>query len=199
MANGVDKVRICSMALRNIGKPRIRSIDRPKNDAEAVCKENYDIARSTTLEGALWNFASGWRAGVRLDIEPKPGWQYVYSYPSEALKVFGIHCEPGQDAPGFEVTDRMDADGKIIHTNEAAPVFIFVKDKEDPSTFTWEFITALSWVLASMIVMPLTKDRRSLAKCEQNAMMYTSMATASTLNESKPADDDQNGFHHRVR
>lgn len=198
MATGIDKIHICSMALRNIGVPPIQSF-KPGEPRSVVCKDNYEYARSTTLEGALWNFASGWQTGVELDIEPKPSWEYVYAYPIDALKIFGIQIDGDQQSPSFEITDRLDEQGKLIHTNQAEAVFIYVRDKEDVSTFTWEYITALSWTLSALIVMPLTKDKRLLEKCEKNASTYISIATAATLNENVPESSNDEGFHHQVR
>lgn len=187
------------MALVNIGKKVIRSFDQGGNEAK-ICKQEYDVARLITLEGALWNFASGWKAGVRLGIDPKPGWAYVYSYPNEALKVFRIIPDDRKSRSPipFEVTDRMDAPGKIIHTDHEAPCFEFTRDKEDVSTFSWEFIQAFSWQLSKRICMPLTKNPKMLEKCEINADLYTAVAEASSANES---DETQDGMakYHEVR
>ncbi|WP_299078690.1 hypothetical protein [uncultured Paraglaciecola sp.] len=195
----IDVVRICNMALRNVGAKNISSLEQPGKEA-VTCKDNYDIARLTTLEGALWNFASGWRLGVKLEVDPKPPWCYVYSYPNEALKVFRILRSSVHDPLiPMEVTDRMDGTpGKIIQTNQLTPVFEFTVDKEDVSTFSWEFIRALSWQLSSLICMPLTKNVKLLEKCEKNAVMYTSIAEASTMNEQEPEPDGY-GFYHDAR
>jgi len=194
----IDKLAICNMALANIGSPTIQSLTEQNAGARA-CKLRYDEARVEALSSSLWNFASLWQVGVRLDIDSKPPWAYVYTYPPDALRVFEILrvSKEMREIP-FEITDRPDQAGKLIHTDEPAPTFVYTRDKEDPTTFDWDFITALSWLLAHKICMPVTKN----AKMADNALkMWTvksSKAEARTMNEGV-RDTDQTPTYQAVR
>lgn len=194
----IDKVAIGNQALANLGQRPIQTFDQPGVSAES-CRLRYDEARLQALAGAPWGFATSWVQGQQLLIEPKPGYSCAFAYPSEALQVFFIAHDPDiEDAPGFAVTDRPDGGGKIISTNEAAPVFVYTRDKEDVTTFDQEFIQALAWLLASKIAMPITKS----IKIQQSAWnMWVGMrdvAEARTKNEGV-RKDDRLGFYHEAR
>ncbi len=195
----LSDLQICSRALHHIGKPSITAFDE-EVEAAPLCGEVYAEAVRETLSMALWNFASGWEAGVLLDITPKTPWTYVYTYPPKALKLFGILRATGvKERIPLEITARMDeVDGKLIHTNEESPTFEFVMEKTNVTFFSPEFARALSWVIAREICMPLTKNLKLFDSCMRNAELYGSIAEADTLNESE-ADADYVAEHHRAR
>lgn len=194
----LDKVAICNMALANIGSPPIHSLD-DKNVSARACNLRYDEARLETLSASLWNFASMWKDGVRVDIPAKKPWAYVHSYPSDALRVFEIQraTTADKDIP-FEVTDRPDLPGKLIHSNVEQPTFVYTRDKSDVSTFDWDFIRALAWCIAAKIAMPVTKSTKVLEKAEKNFQMYADIAKARTFNEGS-VDTDQLAGYQAVR
>lgn len=194
----INKVRICNMALRNIGLPPINSLEESGRNPKA-CKESYDEARVEALAAAPWGFATIWRTGVPLAIDPLPGWSYVFAYPSDFLRVhYIIPTTRGDNPPAMKVTDRPDQAGKLIHTNEAAPVFLGTRDKEDVTTFDVEFVRALSWHLSSKIAMPCTKNLKLQQSASQQFMGLVDIATAASLNEDHD-DKDRLGFYHEAR
>jgi hypothetical protein len=198
MAN-IDAVAIGNMALANIGQPPIQSFDE-KNASGRALKLRYDECRREALSATLWNFASLWEAGVPLAIDPKPGWSYVWSYPADALRVFEVY-QPDKTAPPipFEVTDRPGSQsGRIIHTNDPAPVFIYSRDKTDPTTFDADFVNALAWLVASKIAMPITKNVKIRQDCETMWQGLAAKARSRTLNEGA-VDGDQLSTYQRVR
>jgi len=187
----ISKTDICNMALANIGSPPIQSIEGPPRQTDLAsvkaCKLRYDEARLEALAGNLWNFASMWATGARLAIDPKPPFSYVFQYPPDALRVFEIYRAKGLPPIPFEVTDRPDAPGKLIHCNLEAPTFIYVREKDDPTTFDFDFIQAMSWLLASKIAMPVTKN----IKLQQEAwkMWLTSNSAAVANDENEEVQD----------
>lgn len=195
----IDKVAIGNMALANLGSPPVQNFNQPDAASRAL-NLRYDEARLQCLNAQLWNFASMWVAGTPVAIDPKPGWSYVWVYPPDALRVFEIWRQSKDDKViPFEVTDRPgNAGGKLIHTNVSSPVFVYCRDKEDPTTFDWDFITALSWLLASLIAMPVTKS----VKLQQNAAKQFAglidVATARTKNEGT-VDTDITASYQAVR
>lgn len=190
----ISVVDICNMALANIGQNAIQSIEGP-SISQRSCKMRYDEARMEALRGALWNFASLWKTGTRLDIAPKPPWRYVFQYPPDALRVFEIQRARGQNKEiPFEVTDRPDQSGKIIHSDMAAPTFIYTRDRQDPTTFDWDFVVAMSWLLSSKIAMSITKSLKLQQEAFKMWMVYASQAKAATANEGLPESDNMASY-----
>lgn len=194
----IDRVAIGNMALANLGVPPVQDFEGPSVAARSL-KLRYDEARLQALSATLWNFASRWKSGVLLSIDPKPPWSYVYSYPNDALRVFEIQRTyvDDKDIP-FEVTDRMDTVGKLIHTNQETPVFIYTVDKTDTTTFDWDFITALSWLLAHKIAMPITKSVKMRDDAMKMWLALADKAVARTKNEGV-TDSDQTAGYQAVR
>ena len=196
----ISAIEICNRALtEHLGINPIMSFDE-KSAAARTCKQHYENARRDALTGTLWGFASVWKAGTRLDVEVKKPWQYVYAYPPDAMRVFEIQRDFADDPEiGFEVTDRPDnGAGKLIHTDHAAPVFVYSRDKDDPATFDQEFVTALAALLAYKMAMQLTKDvKLKQASMNEYARLRAS-AQSRTLNEGQK-DQEAEGFHHRTR
>lgn len=195
----IDKVAIGNMALANLGAKPVANFNQPDVASRSLALR-YDEARLMCLNAQLWNFASMWQAGVSVAIAPKPGWGYVFLYPVDALRVFEIWRESKEEKEiPFEVTDRPgNAGGKLIHTNLAAPTFIYSRDKEDPTTFDWDFITALSWLLASLIAMPVTKSVKMQDMAAKRFAGFIDVATARTKNEGK-IDTDTTPSYQAVR
>lgn len=199
----VSVVSICCMALAHLGQRKIMDITE-RSDAANVCLQHYDTARLQVLSETLWGFASSWATGVQLNIAPKPGWQYCFTYPTDALRVFEIwnaNSSIDDDRIPFEITDNpnVNATGKLIQANIANPVFVYTRDKEDVSTFDQDFIQALSWLLAEKICMQLTKNAKLTQTCMQQYEMMKSKAKARTKNEGQADNTDRLSFHHKVR
>lgn len=193
----IDKITICNRALANLGEPPIQSLDQRGTSAEAM-RLRYDEARLLALAGAPWGFATSYAQGVLLNLAPALGYSYAYAYPVGALRVFYIDHPRGTDAPSMRVIDRPDGMGKIILTNEVAPVFVFTRDKEDPTTFDQEFIMALGWLLASMAAMPITKSEKIEQKAFQRWIGLRDVAEANAKSEQNEPDDGL-GFYHKAR
>jgi hypothetical protein len=190
----LDKVAIGNMALANLGSPPVQDFNQTNVSSRAL-KLRYDEARLQALSATLWNFASRWKVGVELDIDPKPPWTRVYNYPADALRVHEIQRSSVDEKNiPFEVTDRMDATGKLIHTDQEAPVFIYTVDKEDVTTFDWDFITALSWLLAHKIAMPVTKSTKLRDDSMKMWLALADSAVANTKNEGVTDNDITPGY-----
>jgi hypothetical protein len=194
----IDKVRICNMALGNLGQPAIQSMTQ-SNKSAVACNQRYDEARLEALSGALWGFASFWSKPAAVSADPKPGWQYVHKYPNDALRIFEIYQEDKTASPiPFEVTDSLTGNGKWVHSNVETPTLIYTRDKEDVTTYDWDFIVALSWLLSSKIAMPVTKSKQARDHAEAQWDKYRSNAKARTKNE-QAVDRDELASHHAAR
>lgn len=203
----ISEVSIGNMALANLGLPPVQNFNQP-DVASRSLKLRYHEARLQCLNAQLWNFAKLWQAGVpvgNLDTSSNidlvaPGWRYSWVYPADALRVFEIWRQTVDEKEiPFEVTDRPGlAGGKLIHTNVPSPVFIYTRDKVDPTTFDWDFITAFAWLLASLIAMPTTKSMKMQQNAEKQFAGLIGVAAARTKNEGTP-DTDVTASYQAVR
>lgn len=177
-------VDICNMALANIGGASFLSINDQGKSPDA-CRLRFEESRLQTLSACLWNFASMWAKGVRLDVTPKPPFRFAYAYPADALKLFEIlRDNPADPKIPYEVTDNPEGNGKLINTDHEAPVFVYNRDKTDPSDFSIEFREAMAWLLASKIAMPVVKDMKKQQEAYKMFVLATSTAVTANANES---------------
>lgn len=185
----VDEVSIGNMALANLGSPPVQSFF-GSSTASRSLNLRYNEARLQALSEAPWNFASMWQVGVPLAITSAPGWSYSFVYPPDALRVFEIHraAKEEKDIP-FKVTDHPSGSGRVIHTNMPSPTFIYTRDKEDVTSFDWDFIIALSWLLAHKIAMPVTKSKQQRDDALKMYMGLIDKAGARTKNEERVDTD----------
>lgn len=193
------KLDIWNLALANIGQTDLKSLTQP-GPAASACRLRYDEARLECLALSLWNFASMWRKGTRLDIEAKPPYSACYQYPPDAIKVFEILRPKGRKEPiPFEVTARPGFDGeKLIHTDWPDPVFVYTVDREQVEDFDPLFLQAFVWMLSSKIAMPITKKLQLQQEGYKMAVLKASEARASDYNEGSP-DTDKYASYHEVR
>lgn len=76
-----------------------------------------------------------------------------------------------------------DSGNRVMLCNIENPDFRYVTSSVDPSKFSPLFVTALSWLLASMLAGPILKGDVGAAeakRCEQAALQYLTMARGQT-------------------
>lgn len=194
-----SEVDICNMALANLGQANFIQNMKGTALSQRACALRYVEVRREALSGALWNFASMWREGDKQNIKAKPPWRNCFLYPPDALKVFEIQRDDNSAPPvPFEVTAHPTTDGKLIHCDREKPVFIYVKDIVNPTLYSDEFTTAMSWLLASKIAMPLTKSLKLQQEAFKMWIAMSSQAMAATANESSQ-DTDTTPSYQEVR
>lgn len=195
----VSDLFIANLALAHLGKSDIKSFEE-KSVAAINMKLTYEACRLEALNSAPWGFATLWKAGVAVDIDPMPGWSYVFTYPVDALRVWEIArtSKEEKEVP-FRVTARPDdLTKKIIQTLVPTPIFVYTVDITNPNLFDWDYITALSWLLAFKNAMAITKSRDLQEKAQRNWLAFSSVARARTANENVP-DSDITASYQSVR
>jgi len=190
-----SQVFLCNLALANVAKPFIQSIDAA--DPEAVaCKQFYGHVLNVLLSAYPWRFARKTQAleGV---TNLKPGrWQYAYSRPTDCLKVLSVTDSamaeyiPGS-GDGLIVSGgyAYDIEGGTIFCDVATAYLIYTSAISDPSQFPPLFEEAFGWQLAVRLAMPLTRDPKVRADAYQLAMKTTDLAAAMDANEVRETSD----------
>lgn len=187
MASSVD---ICNLALANISqKANVSSISPPEASAESQhCARFYPIALSGLLEMHAWGFATK-RANLALLTLPATvfSWLYAYAYPSDCVKPLKVMLPESTDdtaTQDFDV-ETFDDGTRVIYTNVEDATLVYTRSVTDTGKFTPLFVLALSWLLASMLAGPITKDDKKVAATMKTALWWFGQASASDANARK--------------
>lgn len=212
MASIVD---ICNLALANLGDTAtVTSINPPEGSAQAQhCARFYPIARNALLEMAPWGFAT--RRAILAEVENTwPEWQFAYAVPNGVVNLLAVlppdavddysqQCAPPAPFPARfsdngllgtvytpqPYTVEITSDGQqIILTNQESAVLRYTGLVTDTSQFSPLFVTALGWLLASMLAGPLLKGDAGTAQakqCLQMFQVFEAQAEASDANQRR--------------
>lgn len=182
MANAVE---ICNLALSHVGSDAtVASISPPDGSVEAGrCARFYALARQVALTTAQWQFATK-RSELATVTNPSTVWAYAYAKPSNCLKplrVLKAGASTEEDGADFEMEEG------LILTNEEAAVLKYTRDVTDTTVYTPEFVSALSWVLASYLAGPTIKGAdgaNASVKLLERAAAEIRRAAAADANRS---------------
>lgn len=183
-------VSICNLALSNIGKDNISSIDESGPEAKA-CRQFYDHVRDMLLQTYPWRWA-GKTVSLAEVTNDKPGaWGYAYQRPTDCLKVRYVRPQYSENDVGIgsPQTDAFgimhEIEGQTIYT-DISPAFLrYTYRVTDPTKFPPLFVEALAWHLAVRLAMPLTRDPSVRQQCFQVANGMQSTAQMSDANEER--------------
>lgn len=179
-----SEVQIARLALQNIGdRYDITSLNEASPEAEQV-KLVFDDVRDMVLREHPWKFARKYATPAPLAGVVPANWDYMYTYPSDALRVIRIVNPLGDNQPPirFEVA-RNSADVHVILCNESEPTIEYTKQVTDPQQFDPQFVTALAYRIAQYIAMPITGDRQIMSDMKTLADIEIGKAQATDANE----------------
>jgi hypothetical protein len=190
-----SEVQIARLALQHLGdRFDITSLTEATPEAEQVNLVFANV-RDMVLREHPWKFARKYASPAALSGDAPGNWDYMYSYPSDALRIIRIVNPLGDDkAPlRFEVA-RNSADLRVILTNESEPTFEYTQRITDPQQFDPQFVVALSYRIAQYIAMPITGDRQVMSDMNSMADIEIGKAKASDANEGfetpRPSEAD---------
>ena len=156
MASAVD---ICNLALGHIGnKAEVTAIVPPDGSAEAAqCGKFYPIARDECLSEFDWGFAKRRQVLAQISGTAPSGWEYWYTVPNPYLVARQLVVEE-YDTPVQFTTESHETHGTIILANTNNAELWYTAIITDTTKYPPLFIHALSWLLASYLSLPLTRD-----------------------------------------
>jgi hypothetical protein len=179
-------ITICNMALARIGvSSYISSLTEASNEARN-CALFYEPMRDFVLRDHPWNFA---KKRVRLADAgtPPPEWGFKYAYPSDCIKVRHI-VSPGFINPRndqrvqYEVAHENGQ--RVIYSNQDQAELVYTMRVTDPTIYDPMFTSALAYLLASEIAMPLSVQPAVADQARKAYSQTVSMASAATQSES---------------
>lgn len=182
-------VEICNLALAHLAdEANVSSINPPEASAQAEhCARFYPIARDALLEMHDWRFASR-RASLAEVDNPLDSWAYAYALPNGCIAPRAVHVPETTDdtlTQDFIVETEEDGD-LVLYTNVEDATLRYTALVTDTTKFTPLFVTALSWLLASYLAGPVTKDLKLKEACLKHFLQVElPKATAADANARK--------------
>lgn len=177
-------VDIYNMAVMEAGHSQAITDPNESTNAANLCRTFYPSCRDMVLEAVDWNFATK-RVVLSLLTNTQTNWEYAYAYPADAVRVRALVLEgkraPGQAAVPFEVA-QMDGQ-RVILTDLPEAEMIYTARVENPNLFSPTFTTALTYLLASRVAVPLTGKPDMAAQARQGYLLTLASAAAHSLNE----------------
>ncbi|NJO00393.1 MAG: hypothetical protein HC880_00755 [Bacteroidia bacterium] len=163
----MTETEICNLALSHLGTNQITDID--GTDPESVaCATMFDPARDEVLSDFQWTFCNTQLVLTEID-ETRLGWDFIYSYPQQAVRVWNIYNEATfKDKTNQDFELYFDAAGvKRIASNLDSAYADYSYRVTDTTLWEQKFINALSYKLASMISHTLIGDPSIALKMAQ--------------------------------
>ncbi|GAB7022157.1 hypothetical protein [Salidesulfovibrio brasiliensis] len=154
-------IEICNNALLDLGEDPIMSLDDGSKGAQ-LCSRRWPAVRDAVLRAHPWNCAMA-QAELAAGTEaPLWRWEYVYSLPSDVIRVVRVVASDGTDVGQWEIQ------GGLILCNEQAPLFIsYVRRESDPARYDAMLSEAMSARLGAMLAYPLSGSTSLADACWQ--------------------------------
>ena len=178
-----SEVQIAKLALQHIGdRFDISDLAEATPEAEQV-NLVFDDTRDALLRQHPWNFATKYASPAALTGTVPANWDYMYTYPTDALRIISIVDPLEAGTPiKFEV-GRNASDIKVVMTDQADAELQYTQRITDTVEFDPEFTLALSYALAAKLAMPLTGEREIANDMEVMARNVVNSAWETDSNE----------------
>ena len=185
MASVVD---VCNLALAHLGdEATVSAISPSDGSAQADhCARFYPIARDICLERHDWNFARR-RAVISATANTPPEtWSYEYAMPANVIRVLMVMDESGDENRPRTFMQGTDSSGaKVIWANEPNATLLYTHAVTDTTKFSTLFVDCLSYLLASYLAGPITKDMKMIQGMMQLFEAQLGKASMSSANANK--------------
>lgn len=177
-------IAICNIALTNLGKSNINSLNEPTPEARA-CNQFFDHIRDTLLQSYPWRFATITASIAEMENDKPEEWLYSYARPADCLKVLSIGKTRRHAMASHSGVEALPYDvlGNRIYCDVSPAYLNYIFRQTDPAFFSPLFSEALSWHLAVRLAMPLTRDPKVRAEAFQLAMQTQAAAEMADANE----------------
>lgn len=149
MTTSVD---ICNQALSEVGGNRITSIEDGTTEARQ-CKVHYQSCLEKALSERFWTFATGKRELAQTATSPEFEHSFAYQLPSDCIVVRSAGDKSGKEFRNWV------REGDQIHCDEAVCFIQYTKRIADPQKFSPMFESALVYLLASRLAIPIAASR----------------------------------------
>lgn len=202
-----SETQICNLALSHISVGAIESLTEKTKQARE-CRLLYEPVRDETLRDHPWGFAEKQQA-LALTTETRNGWLYVYGWPSDCIAARSIYDESAvihssDQAQGngggsirpipFKIGTTTDLSKRVILTDKANAELIYTAKITNANVFDAQFISALSFNLASRLAITLKRDKALRSAMLQEYTFRLGRATFADANEGSKDSDNTSAY-----
>ena len=186
-------IEICNLALGHIGDAaEITAIAPPDGSAQAAqCAKYYPIARKECLSDHNWGFAKRRVLLSEISGDAPSGWEYWYTIPNPFLVARQVVPESYNTPIKFEIESH-ETHGTIILTDTDDAELWYTVDITDTTKFPSKFIHALSWLLASYLAVPITRETKIKKTSFEHYLFTLGSAATQDANAGKQGKLDLN-------
>lgn len=207
----ISKVEIINLALTNLSKSTITSIDEASEPARRA-KIAWDFCRKSVLRDYDWPFARKIISLTELSNDTVINYQYVYALPSDYLqsrKVFNqstVNVGWTTDTTTYNATNEPQTfiilhsnlgSYKILAANISDAYLHYTSNVIDTAMFDDSFILALSYNLAAVLAPTMTADNQKVNQMMQLYAMALSNAKTNSQSEQyeTPSNTSQSTYY----
>ncbi len=171
-------VAVCNLALTALGHEAVSSLDE-RSKAAGLCRLHLATARRELLEAHNWAFATAVADLAQLASPPPSHWALAYRRPPDCLKARAL-----QDGAPFE------AAGDMIFTDREKARLTYTRDVHEAALFPPSFVRALSFLLASLLAVPLMQSQRLERSMTERCAALLEAAREADADQGAPAGDE---------
>ena len=153
-----SKVDICNLALGYLGNSPIENIDIPAKSEEFTCKIWYDIIRKQALIDIKPNTANSRKLLPKLSEAPAFGYSSQYNLPNDCLFLYGIGNAEEKCYTDYILEENTIQTDYVSTESTATLPIRYVKDEQDTTKFTSDFVLYLALALAVELAYSINKD-----------------------------------------
>jgi hypothetical protein len=214
----MNAVGICNLALGYLGDTAtVAAIDPPDQSVQAqLCARFYPQARNALLEMGSWSFATQRASMALYATNPSTTWLFAYAAPADMINAIAVIAQDAGDdysqgfypplqfpypqgttqPPGLSTyvpqpySQERSADDstELIMTNVENAVLRYTSYATNTNQYSFLFVQALSYLLASMLAGPLIKGTEGAQMSAQMLAAFKAwegQAEASDANQRK--------------
>ena len=191
----VSDVLICNQALSRIGNGQVIASIAEASTEAAACSLHLDTCRERLLAESPWPFATSYATLALVSEDPNEDWGYAYRVPVDCItvrRVFPAFDSAGVGGDGRAMVGRTvftighDTAGRLLLCDLEGAGLEYTARVTNPSFYPPSFVSALAWLLASEIAMPLARDSKVVMMALQMYGMELGHAKSLAANERTP-------------
>lgn len=161
----VTKVTICSDAALLVGSPPISDLTDDTTEAR-LTSNLFEMVRDELLRYHPWSFAVKRVELSPISTPPPYGFKYIFNCPFDMLRLLSIDST--------EICTDFALENRKILTNISSVKLRYVYRNEDAASWAPDFVSIVTYELASQIAYPIAKSdalRQTLAQQAQYKLM----------------------------
>lgn len=190
-----SKIEICNIALSHLGSERVTTLTGGTlTEPARLCNIMYDPSRQYVLQDHEWGFATILAYLSTIDTT-STGYEYTYQYPNGCLQAREIYQDSEGEKPiDFEIRANPALVTRHILTDQDDAILVYTGDITNTNMFSPAFVMALTYHLASLLAIPISKKTSMRDKMIQYYTVYMEKAKLLDALQMKYSVQQKNDF-----